>query len=202
MFAIRTALLAAALSAFVGGAALAQAAPPNPFDQPGTGAPNPFDQPAGTFSGSAGGFSQPAQQQQQQREPPCMKDFMPLREAVETRGKAVQAAAQRKATPQEACKLFNVLVAAQDKLRKFMEASGPGCGIPAQLTKAANDGYRQTDAIRVRVCQAAASHPAGPAGPNLSDALGTSRIADPATARTGSGGGTFDTLTGTPLGKR
>ena len=36
----------------------------------------------------------------------CMKDFVPLREEAEKRGKAIKAASDRHASPQEACKLI------------------------------------------------------------------------------------------------
>jgi hypothetical protein len=61
-------------------------------------------------------------------------------------------------------------------------------------------GHAKVKEVRDRVCQAAAQ-PARPAGPSLSDALGTSRAPDSSNIRTGKGGGTFDTLTGSPLSK-
>jgi hypothetical protein len=54
--------------------------------------------------------------------------------------------------------------------------------------------------VRDRVCNLAAQGPVQ-RGPSLSDALGTSRSPDSSNVRTGHGGGTFDTLTGSPLGK-
>jgi hypothetical protein len=51
--------------------------------------------------------------------------------------------------------------------------------------------------VRTRVCEAAARGPA-PSGPSLSEALGTSRLTDPSNIKRG--GGTFDTLSGSPLG--
>ena len=151
-------------------------------------APAPMSAPPG-----ASPFDRPAQAQM----PPCMKEFVPLREETERRGKAVQAASKRKVAPPEACKLFNALVAAQDKLTKFSAANAASCGIPQEIVAQMKQGQAQTEAVRVRVCDAAARGPA-PAGPSLSEALGTSRLADPSNIKRG--GGTFDTLTGTPLG--
>ena len=56
-----------------------------------------------------------------------------------------------------------------------------------------------TDNIRGKVCHAATAGPAAPAPPSLSDVL-TAPIADSTNIKTGRG--TFDTLTGTPLGGR
>ena len=131
--------------------------------------------------------------------PPCMNEFAPLREETEKRAKAVQAASKRKPppSPQEACKLFTALVGAQDKMAKFVTAKGAACSIPKEVGEQIKLAITQTDQVRTRVCDVAARPPA-PSGPSLSEALGTSRLADPSNIKRG--GGTFDTLTGTPLG--
>ena len=56
--------------------------------------------------------------------------------------------------------------------------------------------HAKTVEMRTKVCQAAAA-PARPVGPTLSDAL-TAPVTDSNNIQTGRG--TFDTLTGTPLG--
>ncbi len=111
---------------------------PSPWDQaPGS---SPWDQRARlTPAGRAGSderaapgpspFDRPAQAQM----PPCMNEFAPLRDDTEKKAKAVQAASKRKPSPQEACKLFNALVAAQDKMGKFVAAKGASCGIPKEI---------------------------------------------------------------------
>lgn len=158
-----------------------------PGSQP-QAAPAPMSAPAGPSP-----FDRPGQAQM----PPCMKDFMPLRDDTEKKAKAVQAAAKRKIPPPEACKLFTALVASQDKLLKFTSANSAACGIPQEIVGQIKQAHTQTDQVRTRVCEAAARGPA-PSGPSLSEALGTSRLADPSNIKRG--GGTFDTLTGTPLG--
>jgi len=159
-----------------------------PGSQPQAAAPAPMSAPAGPSP-----FDRPAQAQM----PPCMDEFAPLRDDTEKKAKAVQAAAKRKPSPQEACKLFNALVAAQDKMSKFVAAKGAACGIPKEIGDQIKQAVTQTDQVRTRVCEAAARGPA-PSGPSLSEALGTSRLTDPSNIKRG--GGTFDTLTGTPLG--
>jgi hypothetical protein len=174
---------------------------PSPWDQapgssPWDSAPGPRPQAApAPMSAPAGPspFDRPAQSQM----PPCMAEFAPLREETEKRAKAVQAASKRKPSPQEACKLFTALVAAQDKMSKFVVAKGAACSIPKEVGEQIKLAITKTDEVRVRVCDVAARPPA-PSGPSLSEALGTSRLSDPSNIRRG--GGTFDTLTGTPLG--
>ena len=63
----------------------------------------------------------PTVQPQRPQEPPCLKDFVALREEADKRGKAIQAARTKKVAPQEACRLFNSLASATGKLVKFVD---------------------------------------------------------------------------------
>jgi hypothetical protein len=149
------------------------------------------------------GFGPPGQaqpQQSQRQEPPCLKTFQALRMDAEKKGHAVQEAGKRKTTPQEACKLFNSLMAAEVKFIKYTEDNAQWCGIPPQVPAQLKEGHAKVKQIRDRVCQIAAQ-PGRAAGPSLSDALGTTRMPDSSNIRTGKGGGTFDTLTSTPPAK-
>ena len=159
--------------------------------------PSAFDRPPAAFGGGPSAFDQPAAGQ----EPPCLKDFLALRDDTEKKAKAVQAASKRKPTPQEACKLFTSLVGAQDKLQKFAAANVKGCGIPAEVPVQIKTALTQTDQVRAKVCEMAARGPAQ-SGPSLSDALGTSQLTTPEnTSSTKRGGSTFDTLSGNALSR-
>ena len=68
----------------------APAAPP-----PGAAPPPMMAPPPGAGPGPGGG-----------QEPPCMRDFLPLKEEAQKRGGLIQAAANRKAARQEVCQLF------------------------------------------------------------------------------------------------
>ena len=83
-------------------------------------------------------------------------------------------------------------------MAKYAEDNSVWCGIPPQVVTGIKQAHVKTLEIRTRVCQAAAQ-PARPAGPSLSDAL-TAPVTDSSNIKTGRG--TFDTLTGTPLGNR
>ena len=177
------------------GPALAQGFTPAPSQ--GFGAPpvsGGFGAPPATQPRAPNPFDNPPQQQQ---EPPCFKEFSALRGEAEKRGKAIQAASQRKAQPPEACKLFNLLVTAETKLIKYAEDKSASCGIPPQVASQLKENHGKIVGIRNRICQVAAQGPARPAGPSLSDALGTTRLPDSSNIKTGKGGGTFDTLTNT-----
>lgn len=142
---------------------------------------------------------QQPQQQQQQQMPPCIKEFLALRDDVGKRAQAIQAAQKRKAPIAEACRLFTAFVASQQKILKYATDHGTSCGIPKEIKGQITDALNQTTPVRTRVCQMAAQ-PQRQAGPSLSDALGASSIPDAGNIKTGRG--TFDTLTGTPLGSR
>ena len=139
----------------------------------------------------------PQQQQPQQEPPPCIKEFLKLRDDAQKKASVIQAASQRKAPPKEACGLFNLFSAAETKMIKYAEENSVWCGIPREAVETMKKQHTQTAQIRTRVCQAATAGPARPAAPSLSDAL-NAPIADSNNIKTGRG--TFDTLTGTPLG--
>jgi hypothetical protein len=183
----RAALIAACMFVVTAGPAAAQA----PWPQQQQPAPAPWpqqQQQAATSPWSA----------QPQQMPPCVQEFGKLRDEAQKRALAIRAANERKAPPQEACALFNVFSAAEAKMIKYATDNEVSCGIPAEVLTNMKKGHTRTSDIRSKVCQAAAAPPR-PAGPSLSDAL-SAPITDSNNIKTG--GGTFDTLTGTPLGSK
>lgn len=138
-----------------------------------------------------------AQFQPPQQEPPCLKEFVALRTEAQKKAKAIQDASARKPSPKEACQLFNAFSAAETKLIKYAVDNATWCGIPAQIITNMKQAHAKTTDVQTKVCRAAAAPPR-PAGPSLSDAL-NAPVPDSNNIRTGRG--TFDTLTGTPLGK-
>jgi hypothetical protein len=70
------------------------------------------------------------------------------------------------------------------------------CGVPDEVIKQIRSDHARTTDIRTKICKVAEAPPR-PAGPSLSDTL-TAPVPDAKNIRSG---GTFDTLTGNPLGK-
>lgn len=134
---------------------------------------------------------------QSQQAPPCMADFTKLRNETEVKGRAIQAASQRHAPPKEACRLFSAFQAAEGKMLKYATDNQVWCGIPPQIIQQIKTGHEHTVAIRSKICKIAEA-PQRPAGPSLSDAL-TGPVPDASNIKPGRGG-TFDTLTGSPIG--
>jgi hypothetical protein len=128
-----------------------------------------------------------------------MKGFVPLREEAERRGKLIKAASDRKAPPDEACKLIRNYGQAELKMIKYVEANSAKCGIPPQIADQLKNGHKNTEKMQNQVCAVAQQAAArGPAGPSLSEVLGSS-AAMPEAQTVKKGGSTFDTLNGNVL---
>ncbi|MBA2401268.1 MAG: hypothetical protein H0V72_21715 [Bradyrhizobium sp.] len=162
------------------------------------GGPSPFNGGAAPLAG--GGMGGPPPPSSAGAGDACMKAFMPLREEAEKRGKLIKAAGDRKATPEEACKLIKSYGVAEIKMIKYVETNAAKCGIPPQVTEQLKGGHKNTEKMQAQVCgvaqQAAAAQKA--AAPSLSEALGSS-AAVPEAQAVKKGGSTFDTLNGNVL---
>lgn len=129
----------------------------------------------------------------------CMKGFLPLREEAEKRGKLIKAASDRHAPPAEACKLIGNFGQSEIKMIKYIETHAVKCGIPPQVSEQMKTGHKNTEKMQKQVCAVAQqTQQRGPAGPSLSEVLGSSASLPEATP-TKKGGSTFDTLNGNVL---
>jgi len=136
-----------------------------------------------------GGFANPAQRV-------CMQ-FPDLRNDVQKAFSEIQEAGKRKVAREQACPMFKVAVAKEDKLLKFLETNKALCGVPPQIITQVKASHIQAIRIRDQICS---NKPAPGSGPTLSDALGAPIIADDSDAGK-PGRGTFDTLTGNVLAR-
>jgi hypothetical protein len=118
-----------------------------------------------------------------------------LRDEVERHGKAIQAANQKKASVQHACKLFKAYLSAESKMLKVIDQSAAACGVPADVPRQMRANHAKASAVGKQVCDAAASGGRAPA-PSLSDALGAN---PPLPSGDKKGAGVFETLTGNPF---
>jgi hypothetical protein len=190
-----------------------QAAPSSasPFP-PVNGAPPAASAPSSAFPSTgaapvtATGFARPPTAPSQQGGPPqdCMKEFVPLREEAEKRGKLIKGASDRHASAEEACKLIGNFGQAEIKMIKYVEAHSAKCGIPPQISEQLKTGHKNTEEMQKKVCTVAQQQQQqqkGPAGPSLSEVLGSSAALPEATSAKKSGGSTFDTLNGNVLAR-
>jgi hypothetical protein len=162
------------------------------------GAPSAF--PSQGSAPVSGGFGGPPPQASGGADA-CMKGFVPLREEAERRGKLIKAASDRKAPPDEACKLIKNFGQAETKMIQYVETNSAKCGIPPQIADQLRNGHKNTEKMQNQVCAVAQQvQSRGPAGPSLSEVLGSS-AALPEAQPVKKGGSTFDTLNGNVLSR-
>ena len=131
-----------------------------------------------------------------------MKEFVPLREDAEKRGKLIKAASDRKAPPDEACKLIGSFGAAEVKMIKYVEANAsqmrhPGGGRRTDEERPQEHRSNAAEGLRHRAADGAAEG-GGRAQPERSAGLVVGvRKRTP----TKKGGSTFDTLNGNVLAR-
>jgi hypothetical protein len=101
-----------------------------------------------------GGFGVPTQ-----GPPPACRELLSLRDEVQKHGTAIQKANERKASVQEACKLFRNFLGAETKFIKSLEDNTRTCGVPTDAIKQAKDGHDKASRIGKQVCEAAAQGP-------------------------------------------
>jgi hypothetical protein len=163
-------------------------------------APSSFPAQGATPFGGGGSAFAPAAPSQGGAGDDCMKGFMPLRAEAEKRGKLIKAASDRHAAPEEACKLIGNFGQAEIKMIKYVETHSTQCGIPPQVADQLKNGHKNTENMQQRVCAVAqGAQQKGPAGPSLSEVLGSSAVLPEATAN--KKGSTFDTLNGNVLAR-
>lgn len=132
----------------------------------------------------------------------CMKEFMPIREEAEKRGKLIKAASDRHAPPAEACKLIGSFGQAELKMIKYVETHAAKCGIPPQIIEQLKNGHKNTEGMQKKVCAVAEqAQQRGPSGPSLSEVLGSAAALPEAPTTKKKGGNTFDTLNGNALAR-
>jgi hypothetical protein len=102
--------------------------------------------------------------------PPACRDLLAMRDEVQKHGTAIGKANERKATVQEACKLFRTFLATEAKFIRSLEENTRTCGVPGDAIKQAKEGHAKALQVGKQVCDAAAQGPR-PAGPSLYDPL-------------------------------
>ncbi len=137
-----------------------------------------------------------ASAQMTQAPSPC-DGFLPLRNDAQQKANAISVAEKRHATPKELCSLVSRFTIAEGAALKFLETNKTWCGIPDAAVAGAKANHDKTLKFREMVCNATA---APVHVPTLSDAIGTPALDTGKNTKTGTGG-TFDTLTGNPLGR-
>jgi hypothetical protein len=125
---------------------------------------------------------------------PCAQ-FAPLSQVARQRGEAIGAAQKHHPDRKELCTLVSQFSVAEAAVVKFLETNQTWCGVPPEAVKSAKAAHEKTMKFKEMVCAPAPQ----PKLPTLSEAIGTPKLDTSKNTKTGHG--TFDTLTGNPLGQ-
>src|SRR6266705_7030471 len=71
----------------------------------------------------------------QQGPPPACQQLLTNRDETQKHGQALSAAGQKKAPPDEICKLFKAFLASETRMMKGLEENSATCGVPADVIK-------------------------------------------------------------------
>ncbi|MBS7540400.1 hypothetical protein [Ancylobacter lacus] len=134
----------------------------------------------------------------------CGDNIEKLRSELDTRGKTLKSAADRKRPPTELCPLFRRFVSAQETFYSYLRKNKAECGVPDDILKKLKASAGSMGATRDKVCKIAEGGPGaggGGGGPppqgQLSSGLGLPSALPP--VRSSEPGGVFDTLGGSAL---
>ncbi len=131
-------------------------------------------------------------------EPPCFREFSPIRDEAGKKAEILKAAMQKHVSREEACKLIKNFSAAEAKVVRYVTVNAKACQIPPQAVGQMKANHDRTLKMENQVCNAAPA-PAQQAGPGLSEALGQTRSGNFDKSAPQSGG--LDTLTGNVLAR-
>jgi hypothetical protein len=110
--------------------------------------------------------------------PPACRELLTLRDETQKHGTAIQKANERKATVQEACKLFKLFLVAEAKFIRGLEDNSRTCGVPPNAIKQAKEGHAKAEQVGKQVCDAAAQgpRPRGPTGDFFDSPIDLGRV--------------------------
>jgi hypothetical protein len=123
--------------------------------------------------------------------------FPKLSEEAAKRAALVQNAMKTKADRKEICTLMTSFVAAEGVVVKFLEDNKTWCGVPDVAITNSKASHEKSMKFKTAACNSDVPHAKTP---TLSDAIRTPSVDSTSNTKVGKGG-TFDTLTGNPLGK-
>jgi hypothetical protein len=86
---------------------------------------------------------------------PACEQLLGTRDEVAKRGQALQLAGQKKAPPEELCKLFKAFVAAESKMIKGLEEHSSTCGLAPEIIEWVKAQHGKASETSKRVCELA-----------------------------------------------
>jgi hypothetical protein len=109
--------------------------------------------------------------------PPACQQLLAARDETQRHAMAISDAGQKKAGPEEACRLFKVFLASETKLIEGLEQNSALCGVTVQTIEQLKVSHRRAEKQGKQICDVAQGRPLPPA-PSLNDGLGTPSLND------------------------
>lgn len=88
--------------------------------------------------------------------PPACQQLLAARDETQRHAMAISDAGQKKAGPEEACRLFKVFLASGRKMIEGLEANAAVCGVPPEVIDRVKAQHAQASRTGKQVCEAAA----------------------------------------------
>jgi len=97
-----------------------------------------------------------------QAPPPACQQLLNNRNETGKHRQALQAAGQKKAPPDELCKLFKIFLTAESKMLKGLEEHSAACGVPAEVINKVEAGHSKASQMGKQICDLARRLVPGP----------------------------------------
>jgi hypothetical protein len=85
----------------------------------------------------------------------CIKEFAPLRDEAEKRGRLIREAAARHAAPREACMLIRSYGEAEIKLIKYLKSHATTCARLSPIASQLENAHNNNEVLHKRICMLA-----------------------------------------------
>jgi hypothetical protein len=82
-----------------------------------------------------------------------------LRDEIRNHGMAIRKANERRASVQEACKLFKIFLASETQFIRSLEDNSRTCGVSPDAIKQAKEGHAKATLVGKQVCEMVAQGP-------------------------------------------
>ena len=92
----------------------------------------------------------------QQVPPSACQHLLTFRDETQKHAQVLQAAGQKRVSPEELCKLFKVYLAAERKMVMGLEEHHAACGVPAEVAKQVKVQHAKSSQMGKQICEVAA----------------------------------------------
>jgi len=91
--------------------------------------------------------------------PPACQQLLALRDETQKHGMAIQKANERRASVQEACRLFKLFLSAETRFVNSLEENSQTCSVSPDAIKRVKEAHAKAEQVGKQVCDTAAQGP-------------------------------------------